>query len=175
MLKKHNREKEYWFLGSGFLAFALVLFYIVIPWQITPQPGELISSDIFPRLATVVIAILGIGFLYDAYRMRKIGKTDSVRYSSVEEEENVEKMDWFSFCASIGVLLLYVLCLYLFGFIISTMFFLVLTMKKFGVGSIWKCLVIAAVVVVVLSLLFQSFMLIRLPKGLLTKMLIKLF
>jgi hypothetical protein len=172
--KMHGKEKEYWILGFGLLTLAFILYFIIIPWQIKPQPGELISSDIFPKFATIILAILGIGFLYDANKLRRVSRTDPVEYSTMDEK-NAEKMDWASFFMSTGVLLVYTLSLYLLGFIISTMLFLVLTMWRFGVGPVWKCSIIAATMVLIFGMLFQSFMLIRLPQGLLVRMLMRLF
>jgi len=89
-------------LGILFTCFGLVLLFLIIPSQIKDVGADFPTPRSFPNIIAGCISFLGILLFISGYR--KIGKEDLKIYSLSKKEARLVSI-------SLGLLILYVICL----------------------------------------------------------------
>lgn len=169
--KRGTAGRENIVIGWGLLAFSLLLIFVIFPTQITPQPGELVSSSVFPNFAAVVLALMAVLFLVDGYKKARRARSGA----QAEAAPAREPMNWRAFLNSLLILVCLILAIRYIGFVVSSLLFLTLCMRLFKAGGWLKCLLIAIVITGALYLIFHTFMLIKLPPGVITEYILDMF
>lgn len=150
-------KKESKILGWFFLAGSVVSYFFVYPSQIIVDESELISSDFFPNICIICIALLSLLFLKEGYGRDNI--------QPVESDSAGVKFRQSTFWSTVGVLLLYIFCLEILGFLISTVLVLFYFLRKIGNRKWWLNIAISLGTTAVVYIIFQMSMKIFLPQG----------
>ncbi len=159
-------KKIYSDLRSGILLFviSLLMYFVLIPAQISVKAGKNLAADFFPKLMVIVFGLCGLLLAatsaYDLYRHRE--------QATKERAEGAWKTDYKVFLPHVIFLvsaIVYLVLLQHLGFVLSSIPFLIFLLWHFGSPSWGKNLVIAVVYVPIVYLIFSYGFRIRFPMG----------
>ena len=146
--------------GCTLFFISLVLYFIIIPWQIpsVEAKGILMSSSFFPKIGTGLLAFFSVLLiLNDVFQV----KTDMG--SQKTKPEFKQRLNLF---AGIILCFTYTFLMNPIGFIISTFLLLILLMVLMGQRNFKFILTLAAGFTVLIYYVFAKILQIPLPKGL---------
>jgi len=144
--------------GLIIIAFALIVYFILIPTQIPPDRMGL-SSSFFPKFSAIVIAGLGVILFFKPLFSK-----------NSENAELIFRMDRVSVIRAIIIfsfMVSYIFLLHFIGFLISTPLILAMMLYYSGQRN-WR--IILPLIIIVPSLLYSFFsfgMKLVLPQGIL--------
>ena len=138
------------------ILFMLLAVYVYLESGKFPSLGELAEGPaFFPRLIAVALVVLS-GFLLEGSYRRLPGE---------RVEINLEDGGFFRVAVALGMGVAYIVLLPRFGFVISTMLFLVAFMRLLAMKSWPKVLLASALVVALVWGMFELALKVPLPAG----------
>ena len=151
-------------LYTVFLVAAVLFHVFVIPGQtiisIAAQ-ADFFSPDTFPKLLAKVIAVFSaIGLVFSLIRYARATKAATEEQQKTEEQEGSFKARAIPFIV-IVLILAYILCFDLIGFVPATLIFPPLVLFVIG-GRNWKHYLIYYIFAAVMYVLFKYIMLVPL-------------
>ena len=173
----HKKVNSTVVCGVLFLIISILLLTVVYPNQIIVKGREIVSSDFFPKLCAYSLLILSIWFLAAGSRDMVMSPVETDRNDKPSPQEKVigAKRKISPIVWTIAICLACICAIQLFGFMVVCFAFLAFSFKKGGMQTWWKPPLVSALVTIVLYLVFRTLMLIILPKGVLTSLVLNMF
>ena len=150
------------FIGILLLVFALVLYLVLIPLYIKPSPygdvqERVVSSKFLPKLIAWAIGLLSVMLILQT----ELGKKGSANTSPLSLRTELPIVLGILIC--IG----YILLMYFFGFIISTLLALTGFLMVFGERRPIRIVVISVCTTAFLYIAFARLLMVDFPSGIL--------
>jgi hypothetical protein len=138
-----------------FLAlFSIVIYFVIIPWQIRNIAGETITPRSFPSTITAVMFVLSVCLFISGWRKKDL--TDQKNFQISREEILLA-----------GATLLavggYNLLLYVIPYIPATIIVLAILIWLYGQRKLWKLGAVSVMLPVVIFVAFTYFLKLQLP------------
>ncbi|WP_432361282.1 tripartite tricarboxylate transporter TctB family protein [Sporosarcina sp. UB5] len=136
---------------------AISIIYLLLAFQLPDYPYSQVDSDVLPK---------GLGFLLFGLAILLFIQN---RPETEEEKQkrNIKKEDVILLLVTLGALLLYVFFLEIIGFVLSTVIFLVLTMRMYGYMNLKRNIIVSVIFTLLLYFAFNYLLKIYLPQGIL--------
>lgn len=141
-------------VGLVFTCIGILLFLVVIPWQIKDVGADFPTPRTFPNF--IALATAGLGVVLFLTGRKKKGKPDLKHYSLSKKEARLVGI-------TVGLMLLYIFSLYYIPYIPATIVILGLMVWFYGQKSWMKIVGTAVCVPVVIYFSFNYLLQLRLP------------
>ncbi len=149
-----SESKSERILGGTFLVVGIVLYFVIIPWQIKDVGAEFPTPRSFPNLLAGILAVLGAVMLCSGYR--KKDRPDEATYSMTRAEIGLV-------LATLGLMTVYVISLYFVPYIPATIVILALMMLIYGQRDPRKLVITSLIVPVAIFLAFTYVLKFKMP------------
>ncbi|MBR6231239.1 MAG: tripartite tricarboxylate transporter TctB family protein [Lachnospiraceae bacterium] len=154
MLLKEGKA-EIW-LGGFFTVFGILLLAVIIPSQIKYVDGGYPQPRFFPDLISGIILVLGISLCIQGIRKKKKDSEDQETYSFKWKETRLVLI-------TLGIIILYVASMYFIPYLPATIVATGVLVALYGQKKIWKIILTAALVPVIIYVGMTYGLMIRLP------------
>ena len=149
------KESKAWFIsGIAFLVFGILLYAVIIPWQIAEAADADVTPRFFPRIIAVCMAVLGACLAYHGHRRRN------------EENQKIlgVSLEGLKYIAvTFGILIIYVLSLYWVPYVVSTAIAMIALMFYYGQRSWIKLIGVGVGLPVIIYFSFTYLLMLKLP------------
>lgn len=145
-------------LGSLLLVFAAMFYvftYHFSGYELEKVPGD-VGATYLPRLLLALLALESISLIVFSLKSRSKEKADSIKLKPLLQSRPF---------IMLGAFIVYIYLATLFGYIISTIAFLVLGFFLLGVRSLWRLILIPPAITMASYYLFQLLLDVYLPSG----------
>lgn len=145
-------------MGILLLVFAIsfyALTYHFTGYELEEMPGD-VGPTFLPRLMLAALALESMFLISFSLRKKGKGSPDSVKPTPVWHSRPI---------IMFGAFLVYVYLATLFGYIVSTIAFMVLSFYLLGVHRVWVLVVVPPVITLATYYLFETLLDVCLPTG----------
>ena len=148
-------KAEIW-LGVFFTVFGILLLTLIIPSQIKYVEGGYPQPRFFPDLISAIGMVLGIALLIQGIRKARKDSEDQETYSFKWKETRLVLI-------TLGIIILYVVSMYFIPYLPATIVATGVLVALYGQRKIWKIILTAVLVPVIIYVGMTYGLMIRLP------------
>ncbi len=148
-------KAEIW-LGVFFTVFGILLLALIIPSQIKYVEGGYPQPRFFPDLISAIGVVLGISLLIQGIRKTRKDSEDQETYTFKWKETRLVLI-------TLGIIILYVASMYFIPYLPATIVATGVLVALYGQRKIWKIILTAVLVPVIIYVGMTYGLMIRLP------------
>ena len=149
------KESKAWFIsGIAFFILGVLLWAVIIPWQIAEVADADVTPRFFPRIIAAVMAVLGAFLAYHGHRRRN-EENQKVLGVSIQGLKYI--------AVTFGILIIYVISLYWLPYIVSTAIAMVALMFFYGQRNWIKLIGVGVGLPVIIYFSFTYLLMLKLP------------